>query len=275
MNSACLLVGLLILDGATPTYADEVMRFARFEAGNTVAYGIVEGEMIRQLSGDLFGDWEKTDATYPLKDVKLLVPTTPTKVLALAGNYRSHLGNLPVPEHPELFLKALSCLIAHGENVVLPEGSDPVHYEAELVIVMGKRAKKVPEADAMDYVFGVTCGNDISAREWQKNDRQWVRAKGSDTFGPCGPFIVRGIDYGNLQLEMRVNGEVKQRERTSDLIHGVAEIVSFASQAMTLEPGDLIYTGTPQKTSAIKPGDVMEVELEGIGILRNGVVAED
>jgi 2-keto-4-pentenoate hydratase/2-oxohepta-3-ene-1,7-dioic acid hydratase in catechol pathway len=132
----------------------------------------------------------------------------------------------------------------------------------------------VAEDDALQYVFGVTCGNDISERGWQANDVQWVRAKASDTFGPCGPYIVRGVDYEDLLLQMRVNGEVKQQQRTRDLFHGVARIVSWASQYMTLEPGDLIFTGTPGTTSAVQPGDTMEVELEQVGVLTNRVVAE-
>ncbi len=156
---------------------------------------------------------------------------------------------------------------------MIPKGTAEVHPEGEMVIVIGKRAKNVPEKNAKQYVFGVTCGNDISARDWQANDVQWWRAKGSDTFGPCGPFIAAGVNYDDLLLTTRVNGEVRQSQRTKDLINSVAAIVSFASRHVTLEPGDLIYTGTPGKTAAIKPGDVVEVELESVGILRNPIVA--
>jgi len=141
------------------------------------------------------------------------------------------------------------------------------------VVVIGKRARNVPKEKAAEHVFGVTCGNDISARDWQKGDVQWWRAKGCDTFGPCGPFVVSGLNYGDLDLQMRVNGEVRQHQRTRDLIHNVAAIVSFASRHATLEPGDLIFTGTPGTTTPIKPGDVCEVEIEGIGVLRNKVTA--
>jgi len=142
-----------------------------------------------------------------------------------------------------------------------------------MVIVIGKRASKVSVEKAGDYVLGVTCGNDVSARDWQKGDVQWWRAKGTDTFGPCGPFVATGINYDDLLLVTRVNGEVRQKQRTKDLIHGVAAIVSFASMHVTLEPGDLIYTGTPGKTQEIRPGDVVEVEIEGVGTLRNPVKA--
>jgi 2-keto-4-pentenoate hydratase/2-oxohepta-3-ene-1,7-dioic acid hydratase in catechol pathway len=157
---------------------------------------------------------------------------------------------------------------------VIPPGTAVVHHEGELVIVVGKRARNVPPEKALDYVLGVTCGNDVSARDWQKNDVQWWRAKGSDTFGPCGPWVASGINYDDLLLTVRVNGQVKQQQRTSDLIFGVAAIVSFISQHVTLEPGDLIFTGTPGTTTQIRPGDVVEVEIEGVGVLKNPVTRQ-
>jgi len=297
---------------AEKTSTKTVTKYARFQAGDTVAYGIVEGKRIRQISGDLFGKWKKTDKTYSLDDVKLLVPTKPTQVIALAGNYRSHLSKgdttttittvttvvesgetgktstetttttevrrpNEVPEKfqiPQPFFKSPSCLTANGTNIVIPKGADTVHFEAELVIVIGRKAKNVNKDKALDYVFGVTCGNDVSARVWQKNDVQWWRAKGTDTFGPCGPFIVSGIDYDNILGTLRLNGEVKQRESTHYMINDVATTVSFISQHVTLHPGDLIFTGTSGKTSSITPGDVVEVEFEGVGVLKNTVAAE-
>jgi 2-keto-4-pentenoate hydratase/2-oxohepta-3-ene-1,7-dioic acid hydratase in catechol pathway len=252
----------------------QVIRYVRFQrAGAKPVYGILEGDRVRELAGDLFGKWSKTDKTYPLAEVKLLVPTRPSKVLAMAGNYKTHLGGQPASSVPEVFFKVPSALIPTGGNIVIPKGTSDVHYEGEMVIVIGKRTKNVPAAKALDYVLGVTCGNDVSARDWQKNDKQWWRAKGSDTFGPCGPCIASGLNYDDLKLQLRLNGEVKQEQRTSDLIHNVARIVSWISQYVTLLPGDLIYTGTPGKTSAIKPGDEVEVELEGVGVLKNKVVA--
>jgi 2-keto-4-pentenoate hydratase/2-oxohepta-3-ene-1,7-dioic acid hydratase in catechol pathway len=268
------LIGLLA-PGQAPAAEKKVTKYARFQVGNRVAYGLVEGGRVRQIEGDPFGPWRPTDRTYPLAEVKLLVPTQPTKILACAGNYKSHLGDAPAHPHAELFFKPPSCLIAAGESVVIPKGTDEVHYEAELVIVIGKRARNVPAERAMSHVLGVTCGNDISARDWQKNDVQWWRAKGTDTFGPCGPWIVSGINYDDLLLQLRQNGEVRQKERTSNMEHGVAAIVSWASRHVTLEPGDLIFTGTAGKTSAIQPGDVLEVDLEGVGILKNPVRAAD
>lgn len=252
----------------------KVARYARFQAGQTVAYGVIEGDKITQIEGDLFGTWKKTDKFHDLKSVKLLVPTQPTQILAMAGNYKSHIKNTPVPEKfqiPQAFFKSPSCLIPDGAEVVIPPGTKDVHYEAELVIVIGKMAKNVSEEKALDYVFGVTCGNDISARDWQKNDIQWWRAKGSDTFGPCGPVIVSGLNYDDLQVQMRLNGKVVQDQSSKDLIHNVSKTVSFLSQHITLHPGDLIYTGTPGETAAIKPGDLMEVDVAGVGVLKNKV----
>ncbi len=262
-----------LLAGGTPAAEKKATKYARFKADGKVFYGIVEGERVRQIKGDLFGTWKPTDRTHALSEVKLLVPTVPTKILACAGNYKSHLGDAAPHPYPEMFFKVPSCLIACGEDVVIPKGTEEVHYEAELVIVIGRRAKNVPADEALDYVLGVTCGNDISARDWQKADVQWWRAKGSDTFGPCGPWIVSGIDYDDLLLQLRLNGEVRQKERTSNMEHGVAAVVSWASRHVTLEPGDLIFTGTPGKTTPIQPGDVVEVELEEVGILRTAVRA--
>jgi len=267
------LFTLALLCGRGLAAERKVTRYVRFRAASMVAYGIVEGDRVRRIEGDLFGSPRPTDQTYKLSEVRLLVPTQPSKVIATAGNYKTHLGDAAVPANPQMFFKVPSCLIANGEKIVIPKGTERVDFEAELVIVIGKRASSVPVDKALDYVLGVTCGIDVSARDWQKNDVQWWRAKGSDTFGPCGPVIVSGINYDDLLLQLRLNGEVKQRQRTSQMIHGVAELVSWTSRHVTLEPGDLIYTGTPGQTSPIKPGDVIEVELEKVGVLSNPVTA--
>lgn len=292
--------------------ADKPMRFVRFQAGNAVSYGIVEGEQVRAIDAAPFADWNPTDQVYPLDSVKLLAPVErPSQILALAGSYKSHLGGgdlvttvvtttkvttrgadgqhssdskttvevekpgeVPAKfQIPQFFFKSPSCLVGPGDNVVIPRGTNEVHFEAELVIVIGRKAKNVSADDARACILGVTCGNDISARDWQRSDVQWWRAKGSDTFGPLGPVIVSGLDYNNLKLQLRQNGKVMQQASTSELIHNVGETVSVASRYITLHPGDLIFTGTPGKTSAIKPGDKLEVEIEGIGTLANPVVA--
>ncbi len=255
-------------------------RYARFRIGDRVAYGIVESDRVREIRGDLFGQHQATEQLHDLADVELLVPTEPRQVFALAGNYLSHMDADEVPERfriPQPFLKTIGSLVPHGHPIVIPhDATEEVHYEAELVIVIGREMRDVPEDRALDYVFGVTAGNDVTERFWQNDpehrDVQWWRAKGADTFGPCGPFIVRGVDYDDLLLELRLNGQVRQQERTSGMIHGVAAVASFMSRYVTLYPGDLIFTGTPGTTSAMRHGDVVEVELEEVGILRNPVV---
>lgn len=265
---------------ATATQAaDKVLKFARFRVQDKIVYGVVEGERVREISGSPFEPWHPTDRVHSLAAVQLLVPTQPTQVIAMAGNYRSHIQGasdnlLPKFQIPQPFLKPPACLVPSGAEIVIPKGTQDVHYEAEMVVVIGRTAADVPEDKALEYVLGVTCGNDVSARDWQTNDVQWWRAKGCDTFGPCGPFIVSGVDYDNLLLQLRLNGQTKQKQSTGDLIHGVAAIVSFVSQHITLQPGDLIFTGTPGNTSPIKAGDVVEVELEQAGVLSNPVVAE-
>jgi 2-keto-4-pentenoate hydratase/2-oxohepta-3-ene-1,7-dioic acid hydratase in catechol pathway len=175
-----------------------------------------------------------------------------------------------------MFYKPITCLQDPGQPIVIPADSKNTHYEGELVIVMGKQASHISEAEAAKYIFGVTCGNDVSERDWQngpQKDLQWWRAKGADTFGPCGPCIARGVDYSKLQLRTRVNGKVVQEQSTSDLLFNCHAIVSFVSRYVTLTPGDLIYTGTPGSTSRLNPGDTVEVDIEGIGVLRNPVTA--
>ena len=277
MGVILALFGFCVAGISTPLKTEELdgtsIKYVRFKVDDRVAYGIVEGERVREIAGDLFRHWEKTGTTHQLSKITILVPTTPTKVIALALNYRSHLGEQVAPKAPQAFFKIPSCLQRHKGTIQLP--TENVHYEGELVLVIGKRAKDVDEADALNYVLGVTCGNDVSARDWQTNDIQWWRAKGSDTFGPCGPFIVSGLDYDNLNLELRVNGEPRQKTNTNLLIHSTAKIVSFLSKHITLEPGDLIFTGTPGKTQPLHPGDVVEVEIEGVGVLKNNVVSKN
>jgi 2-keto-4-pentenoate hydratase/2-oxohepta-3-ene-1,7-dioic acid hydratase in catechol pathway len=250
-----------------------VTRYVRFERGSTTAYGILDGETIRPIQGELFGNHKETGATHKASEVKLLFPLMPPKVLAVGLNYRSHLGSQKPPSQPEIFYKPISSLQHPGAPIVIPSDSKNTHYEGELVIVIGKPASRVSPAEAKNAIFGVTCGNDVSERDWQKGDLQWWRAKGSDTFSPCGPCISRGVDYGNLQLRTRVNGKVVQQQSTSDLLFDCPTIVSHISKYVALTPGDLIYTGTPGATSKLSPGDTVEVEIEGIGVLRNPVTA--
>lgn len=248
--------------------------YVRFESAGKRAYGELNGQQILEIEGGLFGARARTGDVHPLSAVRLLPPCEPGKIVGVGLNYRSHLGGRKLPETPELFYKPPSALIATGESIVIPKGASDVHFEGELVIVIGKRVKAASREEAADAIFGVTCGNDVSDRGWQRGeqkDLQWWRAKGCDTFAPMGPAIVTGLDYGNLMLETRVNGARAQYGSTNDLVHDCAAVVSWASQWITLEPGDAIYTGTPGNTFALKPGDVVEVEMEGVGVLRNSV----
>ena len=250
-------------------------KYVRFRKGARTSYGLLEGETIQELKGGLFAPVVLTGASHPLSDVKLLFPVVPSKILALAGNYRSHMGGQEPPSMPEPFYKPVSCLANPGDPILYPKGATVVHPECELVVVMGKRASNVSVTQAKAAIFGVTAGNDVSERVWQngaKKDIQWWRAKGADTFGPLGPAVVTGLDYGNLEIQSRINGKVAQKDSTSALVHDCASVVSYISQYVTLLPGDLIFTGTPGKTFPIVPGDTVEVEIQGIGILRNKVV---
>ncbi len=258
------------------------MLFARFRRDDREAYGRVEGGRVRPIEGDLFGEHRLLDDALSLESVRLLPPVAPGKILAAAVNYPSHLsqsqkmtGKTEAPAQPELFLKPASSVIGPGEAIVLPRGARRVDYEGEMVAVIGRACRGVTAEQALEYVFGYTCGNDVSARHWQRDDLQWWRAKGSDTFSPIGPFIATGLDPARLELRTRLNGDEVQAANTGTLIHSAAALISFASQVMTLEPGDLVFTGTPGETGGLSAGDVVEVEVEGIGVLRNTVVAQE
>lgn len=219
-------------------------------------------------------DWRPTDHWVQPDEVEFLVPCQPSKILAVGRNFKSHLHGRPQPQVPEFFYKPPSSLQSNDKPIYLPLDATDVHFEGEMVLVIGERARNISEWVAMDYVLGITIGNDVSDREWQRGenkDLQWWRAKGCDTFAPCGPCIVTGLLPNDLLLETRVNGELKQSERTSDLIFSAARCVAFASRYITLEPGDLIYTGTPGNTETLKHEDVVEVFLEDVGVLRNPV----
>jgi 2-keto-4-pentenoate hydratase/2-oxohepta-3-ene-1,7-dioic acid hydratase in catechol pathway len=250
-----------------------VTKYIRYHSGSDARYGILDGDTVRELRGDLFSHSE-TGATAQLSAVKLLAPCQPSKIFAVGLNYKSHLGGRPQPAHPEIFYKPVTALQDPEGDIVIPRDATDVHYEGELVVVVGKQTRDVSPEEARGSIFGVTCGNDVSDRNWQhgeKKDLQWWRAKGCDTFAPLGPAVVAGIDYGNLLLETRLNGESVQKQFTSDLIFDCPAIVSWISGWVTLMPGDLIYTGTPGSTRKMKAGDVVEVEIEGIGTLRNQV----
>jgi len=258
------------------------MQYVRFLDGDREGCGTLEGSEVSVIEGDILASGRPTGETLPLAQVRLLAPVPrPGKILAAAVNYQSHAPGASVitkqeeaPEIPQLFLKPSSSVIGPEETIVLPDGARRVDAEGELVAVIGRVCRSVDVGVALDYVLGYTCGNDVSARHWQRDDLQWWRAKGSDTFSPIGPVIATELAPGDLELRTLVNGEEKQRTSTSALIHTVAALISFASQVCTLEPGDLIFTGTPGETPKLNDGDVVEVEIAGIGVLRNSVVRE-
>jgi 2-keto-4-pentenoate hydratase/2-oxohepta-3-ene-1,7-dioic acid hydratase in catechol pathway len=248
-----------------------ITRYVRYSAAGKASYGILEEHTVRELHGAPFTGAEPTGIKLNLAEIKLLAPCEPSKVAAVGRNYKSHIADrgLEPAKEPGLFWKPSSCIIGTEDNIVIPEGAHNVHYEAELVIVIGKKGKNIPVSEAPKHIFGVTAGNDVSERDWQKNDLQWFRAKGSDTFGGLGPCIVQGLNYNDLLVQSRLNGAVVQSQRTSDLIFPVDTIVNYVSRFVTLMPGDIIYTGTPGTTKAMKAGDVIEIEVEGVGVLRN------
>lgn len=248
--------------------------YVRFERDGGIHYGVLRGESVSPLEGELFGDHSIAQVSYALNEVKLLYPCTPRKIMAVGLNYKSHLGDRPAPLRPEIFFKPVSSLQNPGDPIIIPAGAMDVHYEGELVLVIGRELKSASPEEAREGIFGVTCGNDVSERQWQlgpDKDLQWWRAKGADTFAPMGPVIAQGAHYGNLLLQTRLNGEVVQTQHTSDLLFDPPAVVSWVSTYMTLWPGDVIYTGTPGATKAMRPGDIVEVEIEGIGVLRNPV----
>jgi 2-keto-4-pentenoate hydratase/2-oxohepta-3-ene-1,7-dioic acid hydratase in catechol pathway len=268
--STLLILGV-IAGAAVAGAADAQTKYVRYEQAGDISWGELDGTTIRQLSDAPYLGGTRTGRTVSQSAVTMKAPVDPTLVFMTAFNFRSHISGEPA-EYPGLFTVPASSIIGSGENIVRPAESRNLHYEAEMVIVIGKRAMNVSAEEAPDYIFGVAAGNDVSERDWQGGDIQWVRAKGSRTFNAVGPVLVAGLDYTNLQIEGRLNGEKRQGENSSDLIFDINHMVSYISTYFTLEPGDLIWSGTMGSTRAMEPGDVYEVEIEGVGILRNQVV---
>jgi len=253
------------------------VRIVRYRDGDVARLGILAGDEVRAAGGELFGQLLPREHIGPLASLDLLPPVAPGKIVAVGLNYADHVAESDsgrgVSAEPFIFLKPPSSLIGSGDAIVLPQGADPVHEEGELAVVIGRRAHRVKRADAYDYILGLTCANDVSARNFQRQDGQWVRAKGFDTFCPLGPCIVTELHADALAITARVNGEVRQRSNTKHLIFGVPFLIEFISHIMTLLPGDVIITGTPAGVSPIGAGDLVEIEIEGIGVLANGVRA--
>lgn len=249
------------------------MRFVRFESNGIESYGEVKENVVCRIEGDIFGEYRVTGERFEMQQIKLLAPCKPSKIVAVGINYRDHATEMKhdLPEAPVIFIKPSTAVIGPEEKIIRPKMSQRVDYEAELALVIGKQAKDVEAEEAFDYVLGATCFNDVTARDLQQKDGQWTRAKSFDTFAPMGPFIVTGADYNNIDIELVLNGETKQKSNTSYFINKAHEIVSFISKIMTLYPGDVIATGTPSGVGPMSKGDVVEVRLQGIGVLRNYV----
>ncbi len=250
------------------------MKYLRFSADGREKYGILEGGLIREITGNIYGDCKVMDKSYEMDNVKLLAPCTPSKIVAVGLNYMAHIkefGDRPVPKNPTLFVKLPHTVIGPDEPIVIPEGATRVDYEAEMAVVIRKECSHIEADEVDDYLLGVTCLNDVTERDMQQADGQWTRAKNFETFCPIGPYIVSGIDYNSLDIKLLLNGELKQKSNTMNLLFNVSELVSFISKIMPLHPGDVVTTGTPHGVSPMKDGDVVEVVIEGIGTLRNSV----
>lgn len=251
------------------------MRFVRFRRSGREAMGVLRGEEVTELCGSYLGRYVETDRRWPLEEVSLLAPCKPSKVVVVGLMYRAHIEELgwDAPEEPLISLKPSTSVIGPEEPIRIPPGVGRVDYEGEVGIVVGRTMRSVAPEAVADFILGVTCVNDVTARDLQAKDGQWTRAKGFDTFCPLGPAVAEGLDLNNLDIRTEVNGEVRQQSNTKEFIHPAEELVSFISHVMTLLPGDVIATGTPKGVAALQPGDEVAITVEGVGTLRNGVVA--
>lgn len=251
------------------------MRLCRFRQRDRIATGLLRAEYVLPLRGTFFEDPVPTGEEVPLDAVRLLAPVLPSKIVAVGRNYADHaeeLGN-PMPEEPMIFLKPSTSVIGPGDDIPYPSATTRVDHEAELAVVIGRLARRVPVEEVGKFVLGYTCANDVTARDLQDRDGQWTRAKGFDGFCPLGPWVETELNPLDLAVECRVNGDTRQAGRTSQIAFGPAELIEFVSHVMTLLPGDVVLTGTPAGVGPLQVGDRVEVEVEGIGVLGNGVAA--
>lgn len=252
------------------------MRFVRYQAKNIPhSYGWIREEDIGQITGDIFADYRRVESYSPLNQATLLPPVTPGKIIGVGRNYREHAAEqgVEVPEIPLIFLKPPSSVIGPEGMIQIPPQSKEVVHEAELAVVMGRKARWIHSEDAFGAIFGFTLGNDVTARDLQRRDGQWSRAKGFDTFCCLGPWIETDLDAADAMVTCRVNGELRQMASTREMVFSIPQLVAYISSIMTLEPGDIILTGTPAGSGPIKPGDKVEVSVEGIGAMTNLVTA--
>ena len=247
------------------------MRIVRFSYKKKINWGVLEGESIRIIKDNPFGVLHLARSRVLINEVKLLVPAVPTKIVLVGLNYKDHAKELKmkIPKEPIIFIKPATALIAHKQKIIYPAGAGRIDYEAELALVISKKAKNLKENDVNSCILGYTCFNDVTARDLQRRDIQWTRAKSFDTFAPCGPWLETDVDPDNLRIASFLNGELKQDSSTKNFIFPVNMLVSFISKIMTLLPGDIISTGTPPGVGPMKAGDLIEVEIEGIGKLKN------
>lgn len=252
------------------------MRIVRFRKDGMTGYGIVDDEVVYQVEGGLSQAAMTRDRVGRLSELDLLAPAEPSKIIGIGKNYLAHAAELSseVPDEPLMFLKPPTAVIGPDDTIICPSLSERVDHEGELAVVIGRRARNVPAEQALDYVRGYTCGNDVTARDLQRRENQWVRGKGFDTFCALGPWIETDLNPYAVTVVTRVNGEVRQEGNTADMIFDVPTLIATASRVMTLLPGDVIMTGTPSGVGPILPGDSVEVDVEGIGVLRNHVAAE-
>ena len=251
------------------------MKIARFNAGGKIYTGIVENDVVTVIDGNMENP-QKTGISFKTENITLLCPVTPSKIVAAGLNYKDHIGEIvdDIPTTPIIFIKPSGSVIGPMEQIVLPEISNRVDYEGELGVVIKKTAKAVKAADANEYILGYTCVNDVTARDLQKQDGQWTRAKSFDTFCPIGPYIVTDISADNLKIKTYLNDKIVQSSNTSMMIFSVAEIIEFISSVMTLYEGDVIATGTPFGVGKMNDGDIVKIEIDKIGTLTNYVGAK-
>jgi 2-keto-4-pentenoate hydratase/2-oxohepta-3-ene-1,7-dioic acid hydratase in catechol pathway len=250
------------------------VKVARFSNGAEPRFGIVDGPELVVLKGHpLVAGYQTTGERIPLKELKLLAPTIPSKIVCIGKNFADHAAEIgeEITEEPLIFFKPSSAIIGHGDAIVIPPQSKQVELEAELCLVIGKLAKNVSEEKALEYLWGVTIANDVTARDLQFGDGQWARSKGFDTFCPLGPWVETEFVPDSQVIESRINGDVRQNVAISEMVHKIPFIISYVSKNMTLLPGDIILTGSPAGISVINTGDMIECEIEGIGILSNPV----
>jgi 2-keto-4-pentenoate hydratase/2-oxohepta-3-ene-1,7-dioic acid hydratase in catechol pathway len=263
----------LIFGGGNP----DMVKFARFEYNKKTCKGLVDAEEIHVIKGSFWNHYEVSEKKHRISEVRFLPPVAPTKIVCVGQNYLGHIEELgvPVPREPVIFLKPPSCLIGHEHPIIYPRNAERIDYEGELAVVIKHTMKSVNETDALNYVLGYSCFNDVTERNMAARDPFLLTlAKGFDAFGALGPCIVTDLDPNHLMLKTYLNGELRQQDNTENCVFGVQRVLSFISQYMTLLPGDIVITGTPQGIAPMKPGDTVEVEIENIGTLRNTVQPE-